>query len=81
MYRAIQRAGFSKQYFPRLKDVMCITEGEAAAIYTVRHLKEEQGKDEFLLVRLQLQPSFKDLTIDDRLTNVSLYATPGVEQW
>jgi len=50
-YRAITGAGFNRANFPRLNDVMFITESEAAARYTVRHYKEEKAV-EFLNVRL-----------------------------
>lgn len=43
------RAGFNKKTFPNLKDVMMVSEPEAAAIYTARHLKEDK-ETEFLHV-------------------------------
>ncbi|KAF2828907.1 hypothetical protein CC86DRAFT_199672 [Ophiobolus disseminans] len=42
-YRAITKAGFNRFNFPRLNDVMFITESEAAARYTVRYYKEQRG--------------------------------------
>ncbi|KAH6665947.1 hypothetical protein B0J14DRAFT_203950 [Halenospora varia] len=41
--RAIQKAGFNKTRFPLLRDVMMVTEPEAAAVYTARFLKKEMG--------------------------------------
>ena len=39
------RAGFNDQTFPQLQDMLLVTEPEAAAIYTARHLKEVYGVD------------------------------------
>lgn len=47
--RAIKKAGFNEQTFPNLTDIIMVTEPEAAAIYTARHLKEDK-KTEFLKV-------------------------------
>ena len=33
-------AGFNRESFPRLNDVILVTEPEAAAVYTARYLKE-----------------------------------------
>jgi hypothetical protein len=35
------KAGFNRSNFPKLQDVMFITEPEAAAIYTARHYRDE----------------------------------------
>jgi hypothetical protein len=48
-YRALTNAGFNQTYFPQLRDVMFVTESEAAAIYTARYLKDREGT-EFLRV-------------------------------
>ena len=40
-YRALIKAGFSQSSFPKLQDVMFITEPEAATVYTVRHYRDE----------------------------------------
>jgi hypothetical protein len=40
-YRALMKAGFNRSNFPKLQDVMFITEPEAAAIYTARHYRDE----------------------------------------
>ncbi|OAG36308.1 hypothetical protein AYO21_09473 [Fonsecaea monophora] len=40
-FRALTTAGFNQQNFPKLANVLFITEPEAAAIYTARYLKDE----------------------------------------
>ncbi|OQV06071.1 hypothetical protein CLAIMM_10703 [Cladophialophora immunda] len=40
-FRALTNAGFNQEYFPKLANVLFITEPEAAAIYTARYLKDE----------------------------------------
>jgi molecular chaperone DnaK (HSP70) len=47
-YRAVTKAGFNKRNFPRLQDVMFISEPEAAAIYTARYFDEQN--EQFLNV-------------------------------
>jgi hypothetical protein len=49
MYRALRKAGFNKQTFPRLQDVMFISESEAAAHYVARYYRDEKSR-EFLKV-------------------------------
>ncbi|KAF2473069.1 actin-like ATPase domain-containing protein [Lindgomyces ingoldianus] len=44
-YRAATKAGFSERSFPRLQDVLFVTEAEAAAFYAVRYLRDTQGPD------------------------------------
>lgn len=44
-YRAVTTAGFSRVNFPKLNDILFVTESEAAARYTVRHYKEEKASD------------------------------------
>jgi hypothetical protein len=39
--RAIRQAGFNEKTFTNLGDMILVTEPEAAALYTARHLKEE----------------------------------------
>jgi molecular chaperone DnaK (HSP70) len=51
-YRAVMRAGFDQ--FPKLKDVMMITEPEAGALYAARFLKDEMGKDFLKVVGVRL---------------------------
>lgn len=48
-YRALTNAGFNRNNFPRLQDVMFITESEAAAHYVARFYRDERGQ-EFLKV-------------------------------
>jgi hypothetical protein len=45
MFRALTRAGFNKENFPELREMLLVSEPEAAAIYTARHLKEVNGAD------------------------------------
>jgi hypothetical protein len=42
-YRAMTKAGFNQINFPKLQDVMFITESEAAALYVTRHYSDEKG--------------------------------------
>ncbi|KUJ18836.1 uncharacterized protein LY89DRAFT_717366 [Mollisia scopiformis] len=42
-FRALQRAGFNSDTFPRLSEMLLISEPEAAAIYTARYEKEKKG--------------------------------------
>ncbi|KAH8732201.1 hypothetical protein GQ44DRAFT_766352 [Phaeosphaeriaceae sp. PMI808] len=42
-YRAVTKAGFNRVNFPKLNDVLFITESEAAARYTVRYYKEQEA--------------------------------------
>jgi hypothetical protein len=44
-YRAVTRAGFNRKYFPALKEVMMISEPEAAAVYTARYMREMKQED------------------------------------
>lgn len=48
-YRALSKAGFNQKNFPRLQEVMFITESEAAAHYVARFYRDERGQ-EFLKV-------------------------------
>ncbi|KAF2495164.1 hypothetical protein BU16DRAFT_539159 [Lophium mytilinum] len=43
--RAIRNAGFNEQNFPKLQDIIMVTEPEAAAMYTARYLKTKMQKD------------------------------------
>jgi hypothetical protein len=42
--RAVRKAGFNEKTFPLLKDIIMVTEPEAAAVYTARYLQEESGQ-------------------------------------
>ncbi|KAF2201018.1 actin-like ATPase domain-containing protein [Delitschia confertaspora ATCC 74209] len=44
-YRALSKAGFNSTTFPKLKEVIFVTEPEAAAIYTARYLRDTQGQE------------------------------------
>jgi hypothetical protein len=52
-YRALTRAGFNQTNFPRLQNVMFITESEAAAHYVARFYRDTRGQ-EFLKVSAAL---------------------------
>jgi hypothetical protein len=45
MFLALTQAGFNKKTFPQLREMLLISEPEAAAIYTARFLKELNGAD------------------------------------
>ncbi|KAH6724439.1 hypothetical protein DL95DRAFT_464978 [Leptodontidium sp. 2 PMI_412] len=42
-FRALVEAGFSRDTFPNLREMLLVSEPEAAAIYTARYLKEANG--------------------------------------
>lgn len=44
-YRALTQAGFNQTTFPRLKDIIFVTEPEAAAIFTAREEKLAMGRE------------------------------------
>ncbi|KAF8851719.1 hypothetical protein BDZ45DRAFT_730704 [Acephala macrosclerotiorum] len=44
-FRALRKAGFNEDNFPQLSKMLLVSEPEAAAIYTARHMKEKMGKD------------------------------------
>ena len=44
-FRALTKAGFNRVNFPKLEEVMFITEPEAAALYTARHYRDEKAED------------------------------------
>ncbi|KAH8727125.1 hypothetical protein GQ44DRAFT_725417 [Phaeosphaeriaceae sp. PMI808] len=44
-YRALTKAGFNRQNFPRLQEVMFVTESEAAAHYVARFYRDERGQE------------------------------------
>ncbi|KAF1828846.1 hypothetical protein BDW02DRAFT_200221 [Decorospora gaudefroyi] len=44
-YRALTKAGFNKDNFPKLQPIMFITEPEAAALYTARYYRDEKEED------------------------------------
>jgi hypothetical protein len=81
-YRALTKAGFNRENFPNLQDVMFITEPEAAALYTARHYRDEMSQ-EFLEVRY-MSSSVNLLEIDyiiQRKVNTSYSVTLAVVQW
>ena len=55
--RAFKAAGFNEVTFPNLKDIIMVSEPEAAAIYTARYLNKDKEKEFFkagLLAQLSL---------------------------
>lgn len=44
-YRALRKVGFNQESFPKLKEIIFVTEPVAAAIYTARYLKDTMGQD------------------------------------
>jgi len=60
-YRALRKAGFNQESFPKLKEIIFVTEPEAAAIYSARYLKDTMGQD-FLKVGQRALNTFPFLT-------------------
>ncbi|KAK0125658.1 hypothetical protein ONS95_000339 [Cadophora gregata] len=44
-YQALRYAGLNKDNFPRMSNILLVSEAEAAAAYTARYLKESCGTD------------------------------------
>ncbi|CAO2656251.1 Nn.00g050540.m01.CDS01 [Neocucurbitaria sp. VM-36] len=44
-FRALTKAGFNRANFPRLQEVLFITESEAAALYVARYYRDEKGQE------------------------------------
>ena len=63
--RAVRQAGFNDKTFSNLVDMILVTEPEAAALYTARHLKEDKNT-EFLKVS---RPNMRLLLFDSNLTH------------
>ncbi len=61
-YRALTQAGFNQTTFPRLKDIIFVTEPEAAAIFTAREEKLAMGR-EYLKVFPSNSINWKLLTL------------------
>jgi hypothetical protein len=82
-YRALTKAGFNRENFPNLQDVMFITEPEAAALYTARHYRDEMSQ-EFLEVYYMSSSVVNLLETDytnQRKDNTSYSVTLAVVQW
>lgn len=47
-FRAVSKAGFNEQYFPSLRATLMVAEPEAAAIYTLRSLKDSKTGEDIL---------------------------------
>ena len=68
-FRAMTKAGFNRANFPRLQEVLFITESEAAALYVARYYRDEKGQ-EFLKVHLMQRLVMFLLIVRDRRTNI-----------
>jgi hypothetical protein len=81
-YRALMTAGFNAENFPRLQDIMFITEPEAAAQYTARHYRDEE-RNVFLEVTRQSIASqlYGTDIIHSRKDNISFFVTQEVVRW
>lgn len=76
-------AGFNAENFPRLQNIMFITEPEAAAQYTARHYRDEE-RNVFLEVPGQSIGSYLQSSTDiinSRKDNISFSATQEVVRW
>jgi len=54
-YRALAKAGFSQVNFPKLRDVMFITNPEAAVIYTARYYRDDLAQTTLQVRRKRLE--------------------------
>jgi len=82
-YRALTKAGFNRENFPNLQDVMFITEPEAAALYTARHYRDEMSQE--VLEVCYMSSFVASLLATDystqRKVNTSYSVTLAVVQW
>lgn len=78
-YRALSKAGFNRANFPRLQEVMFITESEAAAHYVARFYRDERGQ-EFLKVSWHHLESNLALT-SHRKISTSCFVMPAAVPW
>jgi hypothetical protein len=53
-FQAINKAGFTKNYFKGLKDITFVTEQEAAALYSIKYFMADDN-EEFLQVYSRCQ--------------------------
>jgi hypothetical protein len=60
-YRALTKAGFNQKNFPRLGDVMFITESEAAAHYVARSYRDERGQEFLKVSKIDLSLAAADI--------------------
>lgn len=44
-FRAISKAGFDESNFKRLREVIMVSEPEAAALYTLKDLRTQDGEE------------------------------------
>ena len=78
----LTKAGFDESQFPRLNEVILVTEPEAAAAYTARYLNEFHRGQDFLRVSLSTIGNELQLTyIITRLENASCFVMLEEVQW
>jgi hypothetical protein len=78
-YRAITKAGFNQVNFPKLRDVMFITESEAAAHYVARFYRDERGQQILKVCGLILVAHI--VNQNRRITNISYSVMLAVARW
>jgi hypothetical protein len=61
-FRAISKAGFDESNFRRLRDVIMVSEPEAAALYTLKDLREQDGEESINVSLSNRLPFATDLT-------------------
>jgi hypothetical protein len=49
-FRAVNKAGFTKKYFKGLRDIIFVTEPEAAALYSIKWFMADDDDEDFLEV-------------------------------
>lgn len=80
MFKAISKAGFNTTDLPTLKDIMMVSEPEAAALFTAQDLKD-RGTD-FLQVSSHVFITFGTCNSNCcRKNTASSYATLVAVQW
>ncbi|KUJ09631.1 uncharacterized protein LY89DRAFT_274643 [Mollisia scopiformis] len=47
LFRAVREAGFNNESFPSLGDTIIVAESDAAAIWSIRNMREQQGNESF----------------------------------
>jgi len=79
-YRALMTAGFNRTNFPKLRDVMFITEPEAAAVYTARHYRDELAQTTLRVCSIRQSWCYIVKLIKRRRVSISYYVMLGVAQ-
>jgi hypothetical protein len=57
-FQAVNKAGFTKRYFRGLRDIVFVTEPEAAALYSIKYFMAEEEDGEILRVYSLSQMAF-----------------------